>query len=384
MTGRWRVRAGLVFAAASGIGALLLASSPPTFASWIAHLAALELSLLIAGAAVLALLLTTGLSTPGAAITRLIAVPALVIGLIPALVVVPLYREYRVPFSMRAYLPGPGTEPPSRRDVILDPARPDLAVDIDLPSGAGPHPFVVVVHSGAWRSGDKGEVRHVSRALAGAGHVVVDVRYRLAPANVFPASVADVKCLLGRLRERAAEFAIDPRRGALLGRSAGGQVALVAAYSAGDPRLPPACTVDDAPVSAVVSIYGPTDLAWGYANPVRPDVVQGPHVLELYLGGPPSAVPDAYRLASPIAWVDRPLPRTLLIHGTGDRLVSVENAERLARALRDAGRPVEVLEIPLADHGFDHHAGGLADQLAQDVIRRFLARAAAAPAETLH
>ena len=332
----------------------------------------------------LALLLTTGLSTPGAAIARLIAVPALVVGLIPALVVAALYREHGAPFSMRAYLPGPRTEPPSRRDVILDPARPDLAVDIDLPPGAGPHPFVVVVHGGAWRSGDKGEVRHVSRALAGAGHVVVDVRYRLAPANRFPASVADVKCLLGRLRERAAEFAIDPRRGALLGRSAGGEVALVAAYSAGDPRLPPACAVDDAPVSAVVSIYGPTDLAWGYANPVRPDVVQGPHVLELYLGGPPSAVPEAYRLASPIAWVDRPLPPTLLVHGTGDRLVSVENARRLARALRDAGRPVEVLEIPLADHGFDAHAGGLADQLAQEVIRRFLARAAAAPAERLH
>jgi acetyl esterase/lipase len=305
----------------------------------------------------------------------------MVVGLIPALVVFPAYRREQAPFSLRAYLPGPRTEPPSRRDVILDPARPDLAIDIDLPPGAGPHPFVVVVHSGAWRSGDKGEVRHVSRALAGAGHVVVDVRYRLAPANRFPASVADVKCLLGRLRERAAEFAIDPRRGALLGRSAGGQIALVAAYSAGDPRLPPACAVDDSPVSAVISVYGPTDLAWGYANPVRPDVVQGPHVLELYLGGPPSAIPDAYRLASPVAWVDRPVPRTLLIHGTGDRLVSVENARRLARALRDAGRPVEVLEIPLADHGFDHHAGGVADQLAQHVILRFLAPGAA---ETLH
>jgi dipeptidyl aminopeptidase/acylaminoacyl peptidase len=137
--------------------------------------------------------------------------------------------------------------------------------------------------------------------------------------------------------------------------------------------------VDDAPVSAVVSIYGPTDLTWGYANPVRPDVVQGPHVLELYLGGPPSEVPEAYRLASPIAWVDRPLPRTLLIHGTGDRLVSVENARRLARALRAAGRAIEVLEIPLAEHGFDHHAGGVADQLAQHAILRFLA-AGAAPA----
>jgi acetyl esterase/lipase len=373
MKGQWRTVAGLLLALPAGVAALLLASSPPTFKSWIAHLASLEFSLLIAGAAVLVLLLTAGLSAPGAAIARLVAVPALVVGLIPALEVVPLYREHRAPFSMRAYLPGRRTEPPSRRDVILDPGRPDLAVDIDLPPGAGPHPFVVVVHAGAWRSGDKGDARHVSRALADAGHVVVDVRYRLAPASRFPAPIADVKCLLGRLRERAAEFALDPGRGALLGRSAGGEIALVAAYSGGDPRLPPACAVDDAPVSAVVSLYGPTDLTWGYTNIVRPDAVRGRNALELYLGGPPSAMPDAYRLASPIAWMDRPLPRTLLVHGTGDRLVSVENARRLAQALRDRGHPVEVLEIPLAEHGFDAHAGGIADQLAQHAILRYLA-----------
>jgi acetyl esterase/lipase len=377
MRGGWRARGGLLLAVLAGVGALLLASSPPTFATWTAHLAALELSLLLAAAALLALLLTVGLGTPAAAVARLIAVPALVVGLIPALVVIPLYRAEHAPFSPLAYLPGPRPESPSRRDVVLEPTRPDLGVDIDLPTGPGPHPFVVVVHSGAWRSGDKGEVRHVSRALARAGHVVVDVRYRLAPANRFPAAVADVKCVLGRLRERAEEFAIDPRRGALLGRSAGGEVALVAAYSAGDPRVPPACAVDDAPVSGVVSVYGPTDLTWGYAHTIRPDVVQATRVLELYLGGPPSAAPEAYRLASANTWVDRPLPRTLLIHGTGDRLVSVENPRILARALRDAGRPIEVLEIPLADHGFDHHAGGLADQLAQHAIVRFLGGGAA-------
>jgi acetyl esterase/lipase len=372
-----RAAAGLVLALASGIGALLVASSPPTYPSWIAHLAALEFSLAIAAAAALALVITAGVGTRGAAVTRLFAVPAIVVGVIPALVIVPAYRSEGAPFAPWAYLPGHPIEPPSRRDVILEPTRPDLAVDVDLPAGAGPHPFVIVIHGGAWRSGDKGERRHVSLALARAGHVVVDVRYRLAPAHPFPASVADVKCLLGRLRERAGELGIDPGRGALLGRSAGGQVALVAAYSAGDPRLPPACDVHDAPVSAAVSIYGPTDLAWGYDNPVRPDVVRATHVLEIYLGGPPSAVPDAYRLASPIAWVDRPLPRTLLVHGTGDRLVSVENARRLARALREGGRSVEVLEIPLADHGFDAHAGGLADQLAQHAIVRFLAGGAA-------
>jgi acetyl esterase/lipase len=184
--------------------------------------------------------------------------------------------------------------------------------------------------------------------------------------------VADVKCLLGRLREQGDRFGIDPGRVFLLGRSAGGEIALVAAYSAGDPRLPPSCAVEDAPVSAVTALYAPTDLAWGHAHPIRPDVVRGPEAIELYLGGTPEQAPDAYRLASPLTWADHPLPPTLLVHGTDDRLVSVEHSRRLARGLRAAGQPVELVEIPFADHAFDARPGGFGEQLARQVVVRFL------------
>ncbi len=368
----WRSGTALALALAAAAAALLLAASPPTRPLWVAHLACLELSLAVVLAALLALALTVRAEGGRAWITRIASVAALVVGLLPALALVPLYRARHAPLALLAYVPGRPAPRASRIDVVLDPARPDLTADVFAPDGAGPHPFVVVVHGGSWRGGDKGEMRHVSAALARAGLVVLDVRYRLAPAHPFPAAVTDVKCLLGRAREHARDLGLAPDRGALLGRSAGGEVALVAAYSAGDTRLPPACAVEDRAVGAVVGLYAPTDLAWGYDAPVRPDVVQGPRSLELYLGGPPSAVAEAYRLASPVSWVDRPLPRTLLIHGTGDRLVSVEHERRLARALRSAGRAVDVLELPLVEHGFDAHAGGLADQLARDVIVRFL------------
>jgi acetyl esterase/lipase len=372
-TQAWRTGLGLALAVPALAAALLLAASPPTFATWVLHLVSLELSLAIAAAALLALAVTVSLPGRGASVVRLAAVPALVIGLIPALVLVPLYRAHGAAFSPLAYPPFRPVAAPSRRDVVLEPSRPDLKTDVYLPDGPGPHPFVVVIHSGAWRSGDKGENPDASWAIAHAGHVVLDVEYRLSAEGRFPAAVADVKCLLGRARERAAELHMDPDRGAYLGRSAGGEIALVAAYSAGDPRVAPACAVEDRPVTSVVSLYGPTDLAWGYVTLVRPDVVTGSRALDLYLGGPPAQYPEAYRLASPVSWVDRPLPRTLLVHGTGDRLVSVENERRLAQALRAAGRSVDVLELPLADHGFDVHAGGLAEQLARHVLLRFLA-----------
>ena len=369
----WRIGLGLVAAVPAAGAALLMAWSPPTFPLWTMHLAALEVSLAVAGAAVVALVLTGGASGRGALVVRLSALPALVVALIPALALVPGYRTHEAPFSLSAYARPTPPDPPSRRDLVLEPSRPDLAADVYAPAGPGPHPFVMVVHGGSWRGGDKGGQAHVSWALARAGLVVLDVQYRLAPAHRFPAAVADVKCLLGRAREHAAELGLDPARGALLGRSAGAQVALVAAYSAGDPRLPPGCAVEDRPLTRVVDLYGPMDLAWGHDRPVRPDIVEGPHVMELYLGGSPVDVPEAYRLASPVSWVDRPLPRTLLVHGTGDRLVSVEHERRLARALRAAGREMEVLELPFAEHAFDARAGGLADQLARHVIVRFLA-----------
>jgi hypothetical protein len=63
MTGGLRVRAGLALAFVAGIGALLLASSPPTFPSWVAHLVALEFSLALSAAAALALVVSAGAHT---------------------------------------------------------------------------------------------------------------------------------------------------------------------------------------------------------------------------------------------------------------------------------------------------------------------------------
>ncbi len=142
----------------------------------------------------------------------------------------------------------------------------------------------------------------------------------------------------------------------------------------GDPRIAPSCAVADAPVQAVISLYAPTDLAWGHDNPPVPDPINGPVSIETYLGGPPRAQPEAYRLASPLTWADRSLPPTLLIHGTSDRLVRAEHARRLASGLAAGGHPVETLFVPLADHGFDRRTGGIGEQLARATILRFLER----------
>jgi acetyl esterase/lipase len=277
-------------------------------------------------------------------------------------------------FSVLEYVTGAPASPPVRieRDIVLDPRRPELTADVFHAPGPAPHPFVVVVHGGSWRHGDKGELPQFSRRVAAAGYTVIDVRYALAPAAPFPRGVADVKCLVGRARESALRLGIDPARGALLGRSAGGQIALVAAYSARDPRIPPSCAVEDAPVRAVAAFYAPSDLQWGHANPMVPDVIRGTESIELYLGGPPTRAAEAYRLAAAETWADRALPATLLLHGGGDQLVSPIHSRQLAEGLARRGREVDFIEVPMGEHGMDARPGGTGDQIARQALLDFL------------
>jgi acetyl esterase/lipase len=357
--------AALVLVASSAAAAVIAVLPSVHINVWYARLAARELATFLAAGTLAALVLAAAARRPwlaaGAALTILVH-------LAPVAAVVPVYRERGTVFSWREHLRiEGGSAARVEYDVVLEASRPDLRTDLYLPSGPGPHPLVVVVHGGSWRRGEKGQVPKVSHDLAARGFVVADVGYRLAPQHPFPAAVLDVKCLAGRLRERLQSTSVT-----LLGRSAGGQVALVAAYSAGDPKLAPACAVADTPPDRVVALYAPTDLVWGHANPITPDVVDGTRSLELYLGGTPAQVPDAYRRGTPQSWARPGLPPTLLVHGTAESMVRPGHATKLEGALRGAGVPVEVLLLPGADHGFDVRFGGLGEQLARDAILRFV------------
>ena len=81
------------------------------------------------------------------------------------------------------------------------------------------------------------------------------------------------------LKDLETTHGVDPTRFALLGRSVGGQIALLAAYTLNDP---------DISISAVVSMYGPAALRWGYYNPAKEAVIDSSGALEIYLGGPPN------------------------------------------------------------------------------------------------
>ncbi|HEY9596680.1 MAG TPA: alpha/beta hydrolase [Cyanophyceae cyanobacterium] len=243
-------------------------------------------------------------------------------------------------------------------------AAPDgvpLSMDIYQPLKEGYYPALVVIHGGGWQSGNPKHHGSFSRYMAARGYTVFAIAYRFAPRYQFPAQLDDVRAALAFIQKHAAEYEIDPNRIALLGRSAGGHLAMLTAYQP-----------DALPVRAVVSYYGPFNLERGYREPPNPDPLNVRAVLEAFLGGSPDDVPEQYKKASPANYVKPSLPPTLLVHGSRDHVVQLRFARDMFKRLRAAENTSVLLEIPWAEHAFDFIFHGVSNQLALYHTERFL------------
>jgi len=239
-----------------------------------------------------------------------------------------------------------------------------LTLDVFRPGYEhGPLPGVLVVHGGSWQSGSSREFIQLNQYLAARDFIVFSINYRLAPKWKFPAGRDDVLSAIAYLKVYAKELGFDGARLALLGRSSGGQLALLAAYTANDPSI-----------RGVVSVYGPTDLRYGYEHPAKKDLIDTRGVLESYLGGPPASADEAYFAASPINFVSPQSPPTLLIHGLNDGHVSPEESERLNTKLTQASVKHVFVRLPWAAHGCDWSFKGPCGQITTYAVEQFLER----------
>lgn len=241
--------------------------------------------------------------------------------------------------------------------------RKRLKLDLYRPTReTGPLPVIVMIHGGSWNGGNKRQLRALDLFLAHEGYAVAALNYRHAPKRPFPAAVEDVFRALAFLRAHANQFQLDLSRVVLVGRSAGGQIALSAAYANRDPA-----------VRGVASFYGPSDLVLGYEKPSRRGVLDSKKVLEAYLGGSPAQRPAEYAAASPINFVSATTPPTLLVHGQLDPIVWPAQSEVLGARLTSAGRPHLYLALPWATHGCEANINGPSGQLSLYALDRLLA-----------
>ncbi|MHB8497728.1 MAG: alpha/beta hydrolase fold domain-containing protein [Acidimicrobiales bacterium] len=130
-----------------------------------------------------------------------------------------------------------------------------LYLDVYLPQNTtGPTPGVVLVHGGGHVIGDKCQLGQEALGLAQNGIAVFAVNYPLATAQqpTFPNPVYDVMNAVAWVRTNAANYRVVPTELGLWGGSAGGNLALSAAFAA--PLVQPSATVE-----AVASWSGTAD-----------------------------------------------------------------------------------------------------------------------------
>ena len=225
----------------------------------------------------------------------------------------------------------------------------ELKLDLARPTeGDGPYPAIVVIHGGAWRAGNKADVRPILPQFAQRGYIAISPQYRFCPKDTFPAQVHDVKAAVRWLKVNAKKYKVDPERIGAMGFSAGGHLALMLGLTSPADGLEGDVTAGgpDSRVKAVVNYFGPTDLA---AKDI-PDISKP--LVKDFLGGTPQDKPEAAAKASPLTFVSKDDAPVLTFQGTKDPLVPFTQATKLAQAMSAAGVSGRVELLVGAQHGW--------------------------------
>lgn len=229
----------------------------------------------------------------------------------------------------------------------------ELLLDLFMPQDVESPYLVVWIHGGGWRGGSK-EICNL-RWLHKHGYAVASVSYRLSQQAVFPAQIHDVKAAVRWLRAHADEYGYRTDRIAVAGASAGGHLATLLGLTPDVEALEG--TVGDhldqsTRVDLIIEYYGAMDFIQRAKNQPWATLKPGGVVYQL-LGGPVDQLEDMARLASPVYHVTPDDPPLLILHGTGDPTVRIDQAVRIMNRYLEVGLPVELHAPDTLIHGGD-------------------------------
>lgn len=231
----------------------------------------------------------------------------------------------------------------------------DLKLHIVSPKSPSdkPLPVYVWIHGGGWMGGSKdGGVGQVA-AMVRSGFIGATIEYRLSGEAIFPAQIEDCKCAIRFLRAHAKEYNIDVDRIAVGGSSAGGHLAALVGTSGGVSELEGTGGWEDqrSDVQAVIDLYGPTDLIQFVNTPGYETHAKANSPEARLLGGAVMQRQDAAAKVNPIHYIDADDPPFLIIHGSSDATVPLNQSEAIYKALQAAGVESKLHVIDGAGHG---------------------------------
>ena len=220
------------------------------------------------------------------------------------------------------------------------------ALDLFLPDGQNsPARLFFFIHGGGWRGGDKSEYHALAQALTPFGYAVAFPNYRLAPADPYPAQIADVASALGYLAANARDLNLDLAGVCLAGHSSGGHLASLLALH---PAFLASQHLRPQQISGVVSICGVYDLLRYHhsANGHGGGVPQFAEYLTAIFGSDPAA----YAAASPLTHAAAGAAPHFLAYAERDYPGADQQAVAMRDRLEAAGGRARVLRVAGRDH----------------------------------
>jgi acetyl esterase/lipase len=229
------------------------------------------------------------------------------------------------------------------KDVLYaSPDGSDLHLDVYEPNGhaEASRPAVILIHGGGWMSFDKGTMRAMGQFLATRGFVAFSVDYRLfqGEQNRWPAQFDDVQRAVRWIRSNAAKYGVNPEHIGAFGHSAGAQLACLLGMEDTRDNSDAALASYSSRVQAVVDVSGPTDFT---ADRDTDDSA----FLAKFFGTAYANHPEVWRNASPMFHVAKDNAPFLIVHGTQDEEVSLQQAEEFFSKLQSAGVPASLIKV---------------------------------------
>jgi acetyl esterase/lipase len=219
-----------------------------------------------------------------------------------------------------------GETPPDRTETVTKVDGRDLIVAIYLPKDQQTNaPVLAYIHGGGFMIGTNTETAADLRWFADLGWVVFSIDYRLFTAGnpTWDKAPADVACGLAWVFANATSFGGDPARIALMGDSAGGNLAVNLGYGAALGHAPSSCGTVPVPKAVVVQ-YPAVDAVTTYERGYPVPGFEPKMLMAGYIGGTPEQYPDRIKAISSATYLSDRAPPTLVIEPEKDGLVVSE------------------------------------------------------------
>ncbi|KAF0151989.1 MAG: Alpha/beta hydrolase fold-3 domain protein [Ignavibacteria bacterium] len=203
-----------------------------------------------------------------------------------------------------------------------------LHLDIVSPKikGRDKFPFVMVLHGGGWRSGNKEMELPTAVHLANNGYAAASVEYRLSGEAKYPAAIYDLKEALRWIKKNAEKHNIDTNKIAVSGVSAGGTLAAFLGATGNLKKFEGDgfCKEYSTHVHAIVNIDGIVDFTHPAESGKDTDPAK-PSAGKAWFGAAYKENPQIWEVASPIKYVSEKTPPIIFINSSQERFRAGRN-----------------------------------------------------------